>query len=182
MKQHTKTLKEAHAMQQETTREELDAEIKRLAYEPGVVVALRDHIERSRNPKPIPSEARIMINDAIALNQALVKRWGPKGWENHVVDPPKPDTTNGKGPAEKHVAFEDSDGGSSHTLGHEDVTSEVDIIKSAGYRVPGRSAAKLQADEEDGSACAPSAPSAPCVPSRKCTRGRPKPPTARVSS
>ena len=149
MKQHTKTLKEAHAMQQETTREELDAEIKRLAYEPGVVVALRDHIERSRNPKPIPSEARIMINDAIALNQALVKRWGPKGWENHVVDPPKPDTTNGKGPAEKHVAFEDSDGGSSHTLGHEDVTSEVDIKKSAGYRVSGTSAAKLQADEED---------------------------------
>ena len=150
MKQHIKNLKKAQAIQQETTLEEQDAEIKRLACKPGAVVALRDHIERSRNPKPsIPSKARIRINDAFALREALIKRWGPKSWEDHVVDRPKPDTTNGKGPAEKHVAFEDSDGGSSHTLGHEDVTSEVDIIKSAGYRVPNRSAARLQADEEE---------------------------------
>ena len=150
MKQHIKNLKKAQAIQQETTLEEQDAEIKRLACQPGAVVALRDHIERSRNPKPsIPSKARIRINDAFALREALIKRWGPKSWEDHVVDRPKPDTTNGKGPAEKHVAFEDSDGGSSHTLGHEDVTSEVDIIKSAGYRVPNRSAARLQADEEE---------------------------------
>jgi hypothetical protein len=98
----------------------LDDEIKNLACQPGVTVALREHIAGSTNPKPsLPSETKVKIEGAFRLRELLIRRWGPYRWEDKVVSPPKPDKTNHKGPPDKHVAFEDSDAGSSHTLDHE---------------------------------------------------------------
>jgi hypothetical protein len=98
----------------------LDEQIKNLACQPGVTVALREHIAELRRRDPcLPSKTEREFPDAARLRNLLIRRWGPYDWEDKVVSAPKPDKTSGKGPADKHVAFEDSDSGSSHTLGHE---------------------------------------------------------------
>jgi hypothetical protein len=121
VEQNIKDLDEALKMQELKLKwKPLDDEIKNLACQPGVTVALREHIaELRRRHACVPSKTEREFPDAARLRDLLIRRWGPDRWEDKVVSPPKPDKTNRKGPSDKHVAFEDSDSGSSHTLGHE---------------------------------------------------------------